>query len=226
MSDYQSSKLRAEQLRKELNHHIYRYYVENENDISDYEYDMLMRELKAIEEEYPDLLTADSPTHRVGGSADKAMFQPVEHKVKMESLQDAFSVDEVYDFDRKVKSGNAYTYYLVANGKDGYQSPKSGPHRVYYLSTPYDLKARAAGSRTAVLTWKKVRGASGYQIRYSVKKNMKSAKWVFIKKGSTLKKEIKKLRKKKYYFQIRAYRNVPGYKVYSAWGQKTVRKIR
>ena len=129
-------------------------------------------------------------------------------------------------FDRKVKSGNAYTYYLVANGKDGYQSPKSGPHRVYYLSTPYDLKARAAGSRTAVLIWKKVRGASGYQIRYSVKKNMKSAKWVFVKKGSTLKKEIKKLRKKKYYFQIRAYRNVPGYKVYSAWGPKTVRKIR
>ena len=119
MSDYQSSKLRAEQLRKELNHHIYRYYVENENDISDYEYDMLMRELKAIEEEFPDLLTADSPTHRVGGSADKSMFTPVEHKVKMESLQDAFSVDEVYDFDRKVKAVCPDATYVVEPKIDG-----------------------------------------------------------------------------------------------------------
>ena len=83
MNDYEVKKARAEQLRKELNHHIYRYYVENENDIEDYEYDMLMRELKSIEEEYPELLTADSPTHRVGGTADKNMFSSVTHIVKM-----------------------------------------------------------------------------------------------------------------------------------------------
>jgi len=119
VSDYEVKKQRAEQLRKELNHHIYRYYVENENDISDYEYDMLMRELNGIEEEYPDLLTADSPTHRVGGSADKAMFTPVEHKVKMESLQDAFSVDEVYDFDRRVKAVCPDATYVVEPKIDG-----------------------------------------------------------------------------------------------------------
>lgn len=119
MSDYNEKKLRAEQLRKELNHHIYRYYVENENDIEDYEYDMLMRELKDIEDEYPDLLTADSPTHRVGGSADKSMFTSVTHIVKMESLQDAFNVEEVYDFDRKVKEVCPDATYVVEPKIDG-----------------------------------------------------------------------------------------------------------
>lgn len=119
MNDYEVKKARAEQLRKELNHHIYRYYVENENDIEDYEYDMLMRELKAIEEEYPELLTADSPTHRVGGTADKNMFSSVTHIVKMESLQDAFDKSEVLDFDRKVKEVCPDATYVVEPKIDG-----------------------------------------------------------------------------------------------------------
>ena len=106
MSDFETAKARAAVLRKDLNHHIYRYYVENENDISDYEYDMLMRELQAIEEAYPQLLTSDSPTHRVGGEADNA-FAPVTHEVKMESLQDAFSEGEIRDFHTRVTSGVA-----------------------------------------------------------------------------------------------------------------------
>lgn len=119
MNDYEVKKSRAEQLRKELNHHIYRYYVENENDIEDYEYDMLMRELKSIEEEYPELLTADSPTHRVGGTADKNMFSSVTHIVKMESLQDAFDMSEVLDFDRKVKEVCPDATYVVEPKIDG-----------------------------------------------------------------------------------------------------------
>ena len=119
MNDYEVKKARAEQLRKELNHHIYRYYVENENDIEDYEYDMLMRELKSIEEEYPELLTADSPTHRVGGTADKNMFSSVTHIVKMESLQDAFDKSEVLDFDRKVKEVCPDATYVVEPKIDG-----------------------------------------------------------------------------------------------------------
>ncbi|HAQ63274.1 MAG TPA: DNA ligase (NAD(+)) LigA, partial [Ruminococcaceae bacterium] len=119
MSDYDIKKERAQQLRKELNHHIYRYYVENENDISDYEYDMLMRELKGIEEEYPDLMTADSPTHRVGGSADSTMFQSVTHIVRMESLQDAFDKSEVYDFDKRVKQVCPDATYVVEPKIDG-----------------------------------------------------------------------------------------------------------
>lgn len=118
MSDFELKKQRAEQLRKEINHHIYRYYVENENDVSDYEYDMLMRELKAIEEEFPSLLTSDSPTHRVGGEAE-SKFSPVTHKVKMESLQDAFSKGEIRDFDEKVKSQFPNVHYVVEPKIDG-----------------------------------------------------------------------------------------------------------
>ncbi len=118
MSDFEQKKIRAEQLRKELNHHIYRYYVENENDIEDYEYDMLMRELDSIEKEYPVLLTPDSPTHRVGGQAD-GLFETVVHTVKMESLQDAFSHDEVRDFDRRVHDVYANAQYVVEPKIDG-----------------------------------------------------------------------------------------------------------
>ena len=118
MSDFEQKKLRAEELRKELNHHIYRYYVENENDISDYEYDMLMRELDSIEKEYPELLTADSPTHRVGGQAD-GLFEKVIHTVKMESLQDAFSHMEVRDFNKRVKDVFLNAEYVVEPKIDG-----------------------------------------------------------------------------------------------------------
>lgn len=118
MADFETAKRRAGQLRKELNHHIYRYYVENENDISDYEYDMMMRELQEIEEQYPELLTADSPTHRVGGEADNA-FEEVVHPVKMESLQDAFSDDEIRDFDARVHGGVGDALYVVEPKIDG-----------------------------------------------------------------------------------------------------------
>lgn len=118
MNDFEQKKIRAEQLRNELNHHIYRYYVENENDIEDYEYDMLMRELDSIEKEYPELLTADSPTHRVGGQAD-GLFETVVHNVKMESLQDAFSHSEVRDFDKRVKDAFSDAEYVVEPKIDG-----------------------------------------------------------------------------------------------------------
>lgn len=118
MLEHKDAAVRAETLRKELNHHIYRYYVENENDIEDYEYDMLMRELQSIEEAYPDLLTADSPTHRVGGSADN-QFESVTHTVKMESLQDAFSHEEIREFDTRVKSGVTNAQYVVEPKIDG-----------------------------------------------------------------------------------------------------------
>lgn len=118
MTDFEQKKLRAEQLRNELNHHIYRYYVENENDISDYEYDMLMRELDTIEKEYPELLAPDSPTHRVGGQAE-GLFEKVEHTVKMESLQDAFNHNEVKDFDKRVKDVFSSACYVVEPKIDG-----------------------------------------------------------------------------------------------------------
>lgn len=118
LSDYEIKKARAQELRKELNHHIYRYYVENENDISDYEYDMLMRELVNIEADYPELIAPDSPTHRVGGQAD-GQFSKVVHSVKMESLQDAFDVSEVFDFNRRVCDSVNDVSYVVEPKIDG-----------------------------------------------------------------------------------------------------------
>lgn len=118
MSDFEFKKARAEELRKELNHHIYRYYVENENDISDFEYDMLMRELVNIETDFPELIAPDSPTHRVGGQAD-GQFQKVTHAVKMESLQDAFDRSEVEDFNRRVVDTLKNVTYVVEPKIDG-----------------------------------------------------------------------------------------------------------
>jgi len=118
MTDFEKAKQRAQELRDTLNFHIHRYYVENANDISDYEYDMLMRELQNIETQYPELLTADSPTHRVGGSAD-TLFTPVEHRVRMESLQDAFSEEELFDFDRRVREAVSSAAFVVEPKIDG-----------------------------------------------------------------------------------------------------------
>lgn len=116
--NYEDTVKRAEKLRKDLNYYSYRYYVDNENDIDDYEYDMMMRELKTIEEEYPELITPDSPTRRVGGEATN-MFESVAHTVKMESLQDAFSFDEIRDFDRRVKDAVTNATYVVEPKIDG-----------------------------------------------------------------------------------------------------------
>ena len=118
MTDYDSAAARVAELTKQLNHYIYRYYVENENDVDDYTYDMLMRELQSLEEKYPQLLRPDSPTHRVGGSADNT-FEPVTHTVRMESLQDAFSEEEIRDFDTRVRAVCPDAQYVVEPKIDG-----------------------------------------------------------------------------------------------------------
>lgn len=118
MTDFELKSKRAKELTKLLNYHSDMYYNNDNPEIEDYEYDKLMRELVSIENEYPELLKADSPTHRVGGKAD-GQFQPVEHKVKMESLQDAFSFSEVDDFDRRVKSSVGDCEYVVETKIDG-----------------------------------------------------------------------------------------------------------
>lgn len=116
--DFKTAQKKAQQLRDTLNYHIHKYYVENTNEISDYDYDMMMRELQDIETLYPELLTADSPTHRVGGSAE-GQFESVVHEVRMESLQDAFSEEELFDFDRRVKEVCPDATYVVEPKIDG-----------------------------------------------------------------------------------------------------------
>ena len=95
-------KKRLDELTDMLNRYAKKYYTEDISEVSDYEYDMLSRELQALEAEYPDLRRADSPSLRVGGSIAEG-FEPVVHEVPMESLQDAFSKEELLDFDRRVK---------------------------------------------------------------------------------------------------------------------------
>lgn len=104
------AKQRISYLAAELSYHSIRYYVEDNPEIEDYEYDMMMRELRQLETEFPNLATEDSPTKKVGGAA-LLQFTPVEHKVRMESLLDAFSFEELRDFDRKISdSSNGVTY--------------------------------------------------------------------------------------------------------------------
>lgn len=82
--------------------HNYRYYVLDDPDIDDFEYDKLMQEVKSLEAEYPDLVTPLSPTRRVGGYA-LTTFEKVTHTVQMGSLQDVFGEDELYAFDNRVR---------------------------------------------------------------------------------------------------------------------------
>ena len=112
------AKTRIDELTEKLNLHSYQYYVLNESEISDYEYDRLQRELLALETEFPALRRPDSPTARVGGQA-QSLFSPVRHEVRMESLQDAFSYDEIDDFDRRVRETFPDASYVVEPKIDG-----------------------------------------------------------------------------------------------------------
>ena len=95
------AKKRLEELIEIIRYHNELYYNQDAPEIEDFEYDALMRELKEIEKEFPSLITADSPTQKVGGAAQN-LFSPVEHRVKMESLQDVFSIDELRSFGEKI----------------------------------------------------------------------------------------------------------------------------
>lgn len=109
---------KIDSLRKTLRYHSDRYYNDDAPEIEDYEYDMMMRQLKQLEEEYPEYDAPDSPTKRVGGRADNS-FESVEHTVRMESLQDAFSKEEIFDFDNRVKNSGVNAQYVVEPKIDG-----------------------------------------------------------------------------------------------------------
>ncbi len=93
---------RVKKLREEIDYHNYRYYILNAPVISDAEYDALMRELKELEAKYPELITPDSPTQRVGFKPQEG-FKEVSHAEPMLSLDDAMNEDEVFEFDKRVK---------------------------------------------------------------------------------------------------------------------------
>ncbi len=107
---------KAKELRDFLNYHSKKYYVDDDPQISDFEYDKALRELEDIENDFPSVLTPDSPTQRVGGVADNR-FDEVVHAVPMESLQDAFSFDELKAFDERI--GDSSAKYVVEPKIDG-----------------------------------------------------------------------------------------------------------
>ena len=95
-------KKEIEELCRQINHHDYLYYVKAQPEISDYEYDMLMKRLEQLEQEYPDLIPADSPTRRVSGEPTKE-FPVVRHRKPMQSLSNTYNEEEIRDFDRRVR---------------------------------------------------------------------------------------------------------------------------
>lgn len=99
--DITAAEERIKYLSNTLKYHNKKYYIEDSPEIEDFEYDAMLRELEMLEEEYPEFRREDSPTQMVGGAALK-LFSPVEHSVKMESLQDVFSFDELRSFAEKI----------------------------------------------------------------------------------------------------------------------------
>ncbi len=109
---------RMKELRDTLNAHGYRYYVLDDPQISDYEYDHLLRQLEDLEKEHPEEITPDSPTQRVGGQT-LSEFQQVSHPVPLESLQDVFNADEVREFLERVAEVVPHAEYSVEPKVDG-----------------------------------------------------------------------------------------------------------
>ena len=122
--NFEEAKRRAEELRPLLQYYTKKYF-DDEQVVSDYEYDMLMKELKQIEKEYPQLITKDSPTQKVGASIKKG-FEKVTHEVPLQSLQDVFSFSEVEEFDERMqKAAEEYGRpldYVVETKIDGLSS--------------------------------------------------------------------------------------------------------
>lgn len=114
----ENAKLRIEELTKLLTYHSHQYYVLDNPEISDYEYDMLLRELKNLEEEYPQFRDPASPTTRVIGNVADG-FSSVTHVVPMQSLNDAFSKEEVLDFDKRVRDAVGDVEYVTEYKIDG-----------------------------------------------------------------------------------------------------------
>lgn len=106
------------QLCAELEHHNHLYYVMDQPEITDFEYDRLLRRLEDLETQYPEYASPLSPTKRVGGKA-LSQFEKVTHAVPLESLQDVFDMEELRDFDRRMQEQSAATVYTAEPKVDG-----------------------------------------------------------------------------------------------------------
>ena len=116
--ELEQAKKRVEELRAVIEKNNRLYYAQDAPELEDFEYDALTRELKGLEAQYPELVTPASPTQHVGGTPS-GRFAKVTHAVKMESLLDAFSYDELRDFDRRVRDAGIEPEYVVEIKIDG-----------------------------------------------------------------------------------------------------------
>ena len=116
--DKQEIQKRLESLREQIRYHSRKYYTEDDPEISDFAYDQLYRQLETLEQEYPDLVTEDSPTQKIGGAVYNT-FAEVVHQVPLESLHDSFSQEELRDFDRRVREAVGPVTYVVEPKFDG-----------------------------------------------------------------------------------------------------------
>lgn len=116
------AKNRIQELREKVEYYANKYYDEDAPEISDFEYDMMMNELKSLEKEFPEYINKDSLTQKVGGHV-KEGFQKVEHEVPLQSLQDIFSFEELDEFAERVKKAakeeNVTTKFVVETKIDG-----------------------------------------------------------------------------------------------------------
>ena len=116
--ELEQARKRAEELRAVIEKNNRLYYDQDAPELEDFEYDALTRELKALEAQFPELVTPNSPTQKVGGTPS-GRFAKVTHAVKMESLLDAFSYEELRDFDRRVREAGIEPEYVVEIKIDG-----------------------------------------------------------------------------------------------------------
>ena len=116
--DKNKAKERIDELNKLTAYYAKKYYDDDEPEISDFEYDMLMLELKNLEKEFPEFISKDSLTQKVGGTV-KEGFEKVTHEVPLQSLQDVFSFEELYSFDERMKKFDENIKYVVETKIDG-----------------------------------------------------------------------------------------------------------
>lgn len=116
--ELEQARNRIEELRAVIEKNNRLYYDQDAPELEDYEYDALAQELKRLEAQFPELVTPTSPTQHVGGTPS-GRFAKVTHAVKMESLLDAFSYEELRDFDRRVKESDVTPEYVVEIKIDG-----------------------------------------------------------------------------------------------------------
>ena len=100
--DLENARTRVEELTKLIDHYNYEYYMNDRSEVSDYEFDRLLRELSDLEQQYPELKLATSPTQRVGGEVNKT-FAQVQHRFPMLSLGNTYSIEEIEDFEARTR---------------------------------------------------------------------------------------------------------------------------